>query len=318
MSSNSHNPVQQLFNNLSSVIYGKNEVLLFTLTTLLCRGHLLIEDVPGLGKTTLAKSLARSLDMTFNRIQCTPDLMPSDITGINVYNSEEHRFHFLPGPVFTDILLADEINRATPRTQSALLEAMAERSVSLDREVHSLSDHFMVIATQNPVESAGTYPLPEAQLDRFFMRTGLGYPEQAEEIRILTNQPHAQALQDLQPVMTPDQLRQLRQRADKTRLDSSLYRYITDLVRATREHPSVRLGSSPRGSLSLAAASKAYAFLTGKNFVTPNIIQKLIEPVLGHRLIFNDAHLYQADARAQFFSDLIRDVTVPDHAETAA
>jgi MoxR-like ATPase len=318
MSSHSHNPVQQLFNNLSNVIYGKNEVLLFTLTTLLCRGHLLIEDVPGLGKTTLAKSLARSLDMEFNRVQCTPDLMPSDITGINVYNSEEHRFHFLPGPVFTDILLADEINRATPRTQSALLEAMAERSVSLDREVHALSEHFMVIATQNPVESAGTYPLPEAQLDRFFMRTGLGYPEQAEEIKILTQQPHERALCELQPVMTPDQLQQFRQRADNVQLDNSLYTYITDLVRATREHPSVRLGSSPRGSLSLAAASKAYAFLTGKNFVTADIVQKLIEPILGHRLIFNDAHLYQADARARFFNDLISNVVVPDHAETAA
>ena len=318
MAATIHNPLQQLFNNLSSVIYGKNEVLLYTLTTLLCRGHLLIEDAPGLGKTTLAKSLARSLDMEFNRVQCTPDLMPSDITGINVYNSEEHRFHFLPGPVFTDILLADEINRATPRTQSALLEAMAERSVSLDREQHRLSDHFMVIATQNPVESAGTYPLPEAQLDRFFMRTGLGYPEQAEEIRILTQQPHTRVLRDLQPVLSPDQLQQFRERADQIPMDNSLYAYITDLVRATREHPSVRLGSSPRGSLSLAAAAKAYAFLTGKAFVTPQIIQRLVEPVLGHRLIFNDAHLYQADARAQFFSDLMRQVAVPDHAETAA
>lgn len=318
MSGTPNNPLQQLFNNLSRVIYGKNEVLLYTLTTLLCRGHLLIEDVPGLGKTTLAKSLARSLDMTFSRIQCTPDLMPSDVTGINVYNSEEHRFHFLPGPVFTDILLADEINRATPRTQSALLEAMAERSVSLDRKIHALSDHFMVIATQNPVESAGTYPLPEAQLDRFFMRTGLGYPEQDEEIRILTQQPHEQALAELQPVMSPDQLQQYRVRADQTRMDNSLYAYITDLVRATRAHPSVRLGSSPRGSLSLAAASKAYAFLTGKGFVTPDIIQKLVEPVLGHRLIFNDVHLYQTDARAQFFRDLIGQVAVPDHAESAA
>ncbi|MGB5277890.1 MAG: AAA family ATPase [Gammaproteobacteria bacterium] len=318
MSSHSSNPIQSLFNNLSRVIYGKNEVLLFTLTTLLCRGHLLIEDVPGLGKTTLAKSLARSLDMAFNRIQCTPDLMPSDITGINVYNSEEHRFHFLPGPVFTDILLADEINRATPRTQSALLEAMAERSVSLDRKIHSLSANFMVIATQNPVESAGTYPLPEAQLDRFFMRIGLGYPDQAEEIRILTDQPHRQALQQLQPVMTPDQLQQFSLHAGKTQLDHRLYAYITDLVRATREHPSVRLGSSPRGSLALAAASKAYAFLAGKKFVTPDIVQKLIEPVLGHRLIFNDAHLYQPDARAQFFNDLMSRVVVPDHAETAA
>jgi MoxR-like ATPase len=318
MTSHSNNPVQSLFNNLSRVIYGKNEVLLFTLTALLCRGHLLIEDVPGLGKTTLAKSLARSLDMAFTRIQCTPDLMPSDITGINVYNSEEHRFHFLPGPVFTDILLADEINRATPRTQSALLEAMAERSVSLDRKIHMLSANFMVIATQNPVESAGTYPLPEAQLDRFFMRIGLGYPDQAEEIRILTDQPHRQVLQQLQPVMTPDQLEQLILRAGQTQLDNRLYAYITDLVRATREHPSVRLGSSPRGSLSLAAASKAYAFLTGKNFVTPDIIQNLIEPVIGHRLIFNDAHLYQTDARAQFFNDLMSRVVVPDHAETAA
>lgn len=312
------NPIQQLFNNLSSVIYGKNEVLLFTLTTLLCRGHLLIEDVPGLGKTTLAKSLARSLDMEFNRVQCTPDLMPSDITGINIYNSEEHRFHFMPGPVFTDILLADEINRATPRTQSALLEAMAERSVSLDRETHKLSDHFMVIATQNPVESAGTYPLPEAQLDRFFMRISLGYPDQSEEIKILTHQPHEQPLESLKAVMNPEELHRMSQLASQTRIDESLYRYITDLVRATREQPAVRLGSSPRGSLALTSASKAFAYLTGNKFVTPDIIQKLIEPVLAHRLIFNDAHLYQADARSQFFADLIGKVTIPDYAEAAA
>lgn len=318
MSSQNANPLQQLYNNLSSIIYGKNEALLLTMTTLLCRGHLLIEDVPGLGKTTLAKSLARSLDMEFNRIQCTPDLMPSDITGISVYNSEEHRFHFIPGPVFTDILLADEINRATPRTQSALLEAMAERSVSLDRETHSLSEHFMVIATQNPIETAGTYPLPEAQLDRFFMRIGLGYPDLEQEVKILTHQPHNQPLQNLTSVIKPEQLQKLRELAAATRMDDALFNYITELVRATRNHPSVRLGSSPRGSLALAMASKAYAYLTGSKFVTPNLIQKLVEPVLGHRLMFNDAHLYQADAREKFFSELISSVVVPDHAETAA
>ena len=318
MPSQNDNPLQQLYNNLSSIIYGKNEALLLTMTTLLCKGHLLIEDVPGLGKTTLAKSLAKSLDMEFNRIQCTPDLMPSDITGISVYNSEEHHFHFIPGPVFTDILLADEINRATPRTQSALLEAMAERSVSLDRETHSLSDHFMVIATQNPIETAGTYPLPEAQLDRFFMRIGLGYPDQEQEVKILTHQPHNQPLQNLTPVMKPEQLQKLRELAAATHMDDALFNYITELVRATRNHPSVRLGSSPRGSLALAMASKAYAYLTGSKFVTPDLIQKLVEPVLGHRLMFNDAHLYQTSAREKFFSELISSVIVPDHTETAA
>ena len=316
--SSTSSPLQNLFNNLASVIYGKNDALLLALTTLLCGGHLLIDDVPGLGKTTLAKALARSMAMRFDRIQCTPDLMPSDITGINVYNAEEHRFHFIPGPVFTDILLADEINRATPRTQSALLEAMAERSISIDRETRELPAHFMVIATQNPVESAGTYPLPEAQLDRFFMRVSLGYPDQAEEIKILTRQPHKQPLQALVPVMTAEQLTRFSQMADATRMDDSLYRYITDLVAATRQHPAIRLGSSPRGSLALAAAAKAYAFLTGKKFVTPDHIQRLVDPVLGHRLLFNDAHLYQPEARLRFIAELIGEVATPDYTETAA
>lgn len=313
--SDTSNPLQDLYRNLGSVIFSDREPLLLTITALLCRGHLLLEDPPGLGKTTLARSLATSLEMDFRRLQCTPDLMPSDITGISVYDANEHRFHFMQGPVFTNILLADEINRATPRTQSALLEAMAEGTVSLDRETHPLPDVFMVIATQNPVEFAGTYPLPEAQLDRFFMRISLGYPSEAQEQKILHSQLAGHPLDKLAPVMTEDHLRALQQRCEKISLSDALLGYINRLVRETREHPRVRLGASPRGSLSLMRAARAMAMLTGKNTVTPDLVQRLLEPVLGHRLIFRDSALLDRDEREEFWRSLLESVPVPDYAD---
>jgi MoxR-like ATPase len=313
MDTNRENLLPVLFKNLSGVIVGNKESLLLTLTTLLSKGHLLIEDAPGLGKTTLAKALAKSMNMDFRRLQCTPDLTPSDITGINIFNLEEHKFHFHPGPVFTNILLADEINRATPRTQSALLEAMSERTVTLDRETHELEEPFMVLATQNPIEFSGTYPLPEAQLDRFLMRISLGYPDEVDEVSILETQQDGCPLDRLLPVVSTEQLLELQKRAEKIGIHNNMMTYITQIVRATREHPSIRLGSSPRGSLALMRAGKSMAMLMGKKFVTPEIIHKLIEPVLGHRLIFKDSNMLNRDDRVEFFKKLLDSISVPDN-----
>ena len=304
--------LQRLQQNLSRVIQTNPQNLRLLLVALLCRGHLLLEDAPGLGKTTLARALAQSLQLRMKRVQCTPDLMPSDITGISVYNSEEHKFHFMPGPVFTNILLADEINRATPRTQSALLEAMAEATVTADRKTYQLPKPFMVLATQNPVEFSGTYPLPEAQLDRFFMRMSLGYPDEQQEVALLLAQQAGHPLDQLQAVMTEQQLLALQVLVEKVSLNEAMVKYISLLVRATREHKQVRLGASPRGSLALMRAARAMAILSGKKTVTPDIVRPLLEPVLAHRLIFRDASLQQASGRAEFWQQIIAAVPVPD------
>lgn len=309
------NPVaalQQLHQNLSNVVQCPPETLLYTLTTLLCRGHLLIEDVPGTGKTTLAKTLAKSLQVRMSRLQCTPDLMPGDITGVSVYQPDSKEFKPMPGPVFTNILLADELNRATPRAQSALLEAMAEGTVSLDRQTHKLPQPFMVMATQNPVEFSGTYPLPEAQLDRFFMRVSLGYPDEAQELAMLKAQLIGHPLDNTQPVMTAKALQTLQAHCEKIPLSDALLEYINRLVRATRNHDQVTLGASPRAALSLMQASRAFALLTGKKQVTPALIQQLLEPVLGHRLVFRQARLLQFEARQAFWQSLLETVELPD------
>ena len=309
------NLLKLLYKNLSGVIVGNKDALLLTLATLLSKGHLLIEDAPGLGKTTLAKALARSMDMDFRRLQCTPDLTPSDITGISIFNLEEHQFHFHPGPVFTNILLADEINRATPRTQSALLEAMSEGTVTIDRKTHPLEVPFMVVATQNPIEFSGTYPLPEAQLDRFLMRISLGYPDEDNEVGILNAQQNGHPLDNLQAVISGEQLTKFQTLVEKVSINDAMLRYIAKLVRATREHELVRLGSSPRGSLALMKAGKSLAMLTGNKFVTPEIIHKLAQPVLGHRLIFRDSSLYEMAEQQIFFKELLKSVPVPDNPE---
>jgi len=316
--SDSKAQMQDLYRNLAGVVLCQRESLLLTLATMLCRGHLLIEDVPGLGKTTLARALARSVKLDFRRLQCTPDLMPSDITGISVYDSQQHRFQFMQGPVFTNVLLADEINRATPRTQSALLEAMAEGTVSMDRETHSLPDPFMVIATQNPVEFSGTYPLPEAQLDRFFMRISLGYPDADQEQRIMLAQQSGHPLDTLAPVMDEATLKALQAHCEQVTLSRVMIGYISELVRATREHDEVRLGASPRGSLALMHASRAMAMLTGHKAVMPEVVQQLLEPVLAHRLVFRDAALMRAENREAFWRELCQQVPVPDHPQAAS
>lgn len=275
--------------HLSSRVVCSTEKLHLVTACLLCKGHLLLEDVPGLGKTTLAKALAQSMAMAFKRIQCTPDLLPSDITGVSIYDQSTQTFKFVPGPIFTHILLADEINRTSPRTQSALLEAMAERTVTLERKTRALPASFMVIATQNPVEFSGTYPLPEAQLDRFFMRLSLGYPSAQQEARILSL--HQQGEQQLEraPVLTEETLLAMQNAVTHVSIAPKLIDYIVAVVAATRQHPKIRLGGSSRAAIALMRAAQAEAFMQGSQAVTPQHIQTMLLPVLGHRLLLRSA-----------------------------
>jgi MoxR-like ATPase len=266
-------------------IVGKPEALQLVLISLLCRGHLLLEDVPGLGKTTLAKVISRSIALSFKRLQCTPDLMPADISGVSIFDQKEQTFRFVPGPVFSNILLADEINRTSPRTQSALLEAMAERTVTVDRKTRDLPITFMVIATQNPIEFSGTYPLPEAQLDRFFMRVSLGYPNLKDESRIMAINQESDPSQTVEPVLKEEQLLNLQEAVKRIKVDADIMQYVASLVQATRTHRKLRLGASPRGSIALMKACQALAMIEGSNFVTARMVQRLVQPVLAHRLL---------------------------------
>ena len=300
-----------LFKNISGVIIGKQEAILLTIATLLCRGHLLIEDAPGLGKTMLARALARSLDMDFRRVQCTPDLLPSDITGVSVFNQKTQEFDFMHGPVFTNILLVDEINRATPRTQSSLLEAMAENQVSVDGTTRPLADVFMTIATQNPIEYHGTYPLPEAQLDRFFMRIGMGYPELGEEVSIMQMQKERHPIHALQAVLDLDTLRQLQHAVHKVHIESDVLQYIARIVQATRDHEDLAMGASPRGSLAMMKAAQAMALLSGKDYVAPAIIKQVALPVLAHRLIAQPVKRSAGFDEAAVLSSILNQVQVP-------
>jgi MoxR-like ATPase len=277
--------VAAIHRNINSVVLGKNDSIILALATFLCGGHLLIEDAPGLGKTLLAKAFSRTFDLNYKRVQCTPDLLPADITGTSIYNPREGEFRFVPGPVFANILLADEINRATPRAQSALLECMAEAQVSVDGITHILDQPFMVIATQNPVEFTGTHPLPEAQLDRFFMRISMGYPDEACELEMMRSHQFAEPIQQLRSIASQEQIMQLKNAVQQITIDDKVMKYIASIVRATREFEGVELGASPRGSMSLMKASQAAALLTGQNFVTPQMVKRMAAPVLAHRLI---------------------------------
>ncbi len=294
--------------NVGQVMVGKEEVIDLLMVALLCEGHVLFEDVPGIGKTTLAKSLARSLGCSFQRIQFTPDLLPSDIIGITFYNQKISEFEFRPGPLLAQVVLADEINRATPRTQSALLEAMEERQISVERTTMALPRPFIVIATQNPVELEGTFPLPEAQLDRFLMRLRLDYPSQAEERLILQRFRANQPLQEVQPVLSAEALQGLQRIIRQVRVDASVEAYIVDLVRATRQHNSVELGVSPRGTLALYRASQAYAAIHGRAYVIPDDVKRLARPVLSHRMLANSLHGRVID---QVIEDVLHSVAVP-------
>ena len=298
--------------NIARVIIGKAEAVELLLVALLCNGHALLEDVPGIGKTTLAKALAKSLSCSFSRIQFTPDLLPSDVTGINVYNQREQEFSFRPGPVFHQILLGDEINRATPRTQSSLLEAMQERQVTLDGVTRELPAPFIVIATQNPIELEGTFPLPEAQLDRFLLQIQLGYPTLAEEKEILQRYQQQDPLVDLQPVADAQQVLDLQQPgARRIHLSDDVRGYILAVVRATREHESVELGVSPRGSLALFRASQALAALRGRDFVLPDDVQSLAPPLLTHRIHISPQTRLRGRTPAQIVAEIAESVPVP-------
>jgi MoxR-like ATPase len=280
---------EKLVANVERVIVGKHEEVRLALVALLCQGHLLIEDVPGTGKTVLAKAIARSLGCTFRRIQFTPDLLPSDVTGLSIYNQKTQEFEFKPGPIMAQIVLADEINRATPKTQSALLECMEERQATIDGITYRMPEPFLVIATQNPIEYEGTFALPEAQLDRFMLRLRLGYPQPLEEIVILDEQKRAHPLDDIQEVASIAEVRQMQIGVREIYVDSAVSDYIVRLVNATRTHPDVYLGSSPRGSLALYRAGQALAALHGRDYVIPDDIKTLAEPALAHRLIVKTA-----------------------------
>jgi MoxR-like ATPase len=277
--------IDALTQNLAQTIVGKAEAIRLVLVALLGGGHALLEDVPGVGKTLLAKSLARSIDGKFQRLQCTPDLLPTDITGTNIWNPKSGEFTFLPGPVFTNVLLADEINRATPRTQSALLEVMEEQQVTVDGISRSVPTPFFVIATQNPIEYQGTFPLPEAQMDRFMLSLSLGYPTEAEELQMLQRQQEGMHLADLQPCITLLEVEQLQRICSKVKIDTSLQHYMLDLVRATRQDEEITLGVSPRGTVALQRATQALAFLSGRDYAIPDDVKFLAPYVLCHRLI---------------------------------
>jgi MoxR-like ATPase len=291
--------------NVERVIVGKHHEVRLALVALLCRGHLLIEDVPGTGKTVLAKAIARSLGCTFRRIQFTPDLLPSDVTGLSIYNQKTQEFEFRPGPIMSQVVLADEINRATPKTQSALLECMEERQATIDGVTYQMPDPFLVIATQNPIEYEGTFALPEAQLDRFMLRIRLGYPLPVEEIVILDEQKRRHPLDEIEEVCPTDELRAMQSAVREIYVDPVISDYIVRLVNGTRQHPDVYLGASPRGSIALYRAGQALAGLLGRDFVIPDDVKALAEPALAHRLIIKTSSSLHDVAPAQVVRELL-------------
>jgi MoxR-like ATPase len=296
---------------VAGVIVGKAEVTELLLVALLVEGHVLLEDVPGIGKTTLAKALARSLACSFARIQFTPDLLPSDVTGLAVYNQKRQEFEFRPGPVFSQVLLADEINRATPRTQSSLLEAMQERQVTADGITYPLPCPFLVLATQNPIELEGTFPLPEAQLDRFLMQVRLGYPSETEEEEILLRYQQADPLASLQPVVSEAEVLELQRQVREIHVSDDVRHYMARVTRSTREHPSVNLGVSPRGTLALFRASQALAGLRGRSYVIPSDVQHVCPPVLTHRVHISPQVRLRGRTAGQVIAEITESVPVP-------
>ncbi len=298
---------QQIRQNVAKVIIGKNEIIDLLLVALLCEGHILLEDVPGIGKTMLARAFAVSLAVQFKRLQCTPDLLPNDVTGVSIYDQKSSAFNFIPGPAFTNILLADEINRATPRTQSALLEAMGERQVTVDGVTRPLPRPFLVIATQNPIEYEGTFPLPEAQLDRFFLKTTLGYLDEATESQMLLNLGHEHPIESLQAVAEGQAVPELARQVWQVHVDDTVRQYIVRLTAATRRHKDFILGASPRGSLALYRGSQAWAALQGRDYVLPDDVKRLVIPILAHRCLVHPESSLRGINSQQIIQQLIKE-----------
>ncbi len=302
---------RKLRENIQKVIVGKDEPIDLTLVAVLCEGHVLLEDVPGIGKTTLARALAASLGCGFRRIQFTPDLLPSDVTGLNWFNQKQQEFEFRPGPIMSQVVLADEINRATPRTQSALLEAMQERQLTVDGVTRQLDRPFLVLATQNPIELEGTFPLPEAQIDRFHLRIKLGYPTQEEENYILERFRKRDPLPELEAVTSPEEILELQTARRNVRVEDSLRDYIVRVARATREHPEIDLGASPRASLALYQAAQAWAAIKGRDYVIPDDIKDMAPPVITHRLMIAPQAELRGRTPEQLVADIVASVSVP-------
>jgi MoxR-like ATPase len=302
---------QKIIGNMEKVIIGKRHQITLTLVAYLCEGHILLEDVPGVAKTMLARALAKSIGCTFKRIQCTPDLLPTDVTGVSIFNQKTSEFEFRPGPLFAQTVLADEINRATPRTQSALLEAMAERRVTADGQTYNLKPPFLVIATQNPVDHEGTFPLPEAQLDRFLIRLALGYPSIEEESKMLLRLQRGHPIDDLGTVVTAAELVACQDAIREIHVDDKVRRYILELVHATREHADVQLGGSPRASIALFRTAQALAAIAGRNFVLPDDVKRMVLPVMGHRLILRPESRIRKITPATVLNDILGEVAAP-------
>ena len=303
--------IDEIRSSMAQVIVGKTEVIDLLITVFLSEGHALIEDVPGVGKTLLAKTFAKCLGLDFRRIQFTPDLLPADITGVSVFNQKTLEFDFMPGPVFTDILLADEINRATPRTQSSLLECMEERQVTVDGVTYELSHDFTVLATQNPVELSGTFPLPEAQLDRFLMKISIGYPSKEEEEKIVSRfEKGMHTIFDIAPV-GKDKIARLKESAKNVHVSSEIVSYISDITRQTRDLKIAQLGVSPRGTLALARACKSYALIQGRTYVIPDDVKRLAVPVLSHRIVVSQDMFYRGKSQEEIVQEILDSVPVP-------